>query len=142
VEKFKEPDLTKLIDRVEDYSNQEQDRLIQKGKPGIAALIADMCETITFLANSLKMEGKKDTRDLVDLLGSMFSDSNGGGNGTILLSTIHKAKGREWDTVFILGEERYQPSKYAKQPWMMTQENNLKYVATTRAKNTLVHIVV
>jgi ATP-dependent DNA helicase UvrD/PcrA len=142
VEKFKEASLTRLIDRIEQYSKEEQERLIQKGKPGIAASLADMCETIAFLADSLKAEGKKDTRDLVALLGSMFSDSVAGNGSTILLSTIHKAKGREWEKVFILGEDRFQPSKYAKQEWMQQQERNLMYVATTRAKETLVHIQV
>ncbi len=142
VEKFKEPSLTQLIDRVEKYVTEECERLIQKRKPGIAAMLGDMGETITFLAQSLKMEGKTQTRDLTELLGGMFSDSGGSSSSTILLSTIHKAKGREWEKVFILGENQYQPSKYAKQPWMMVQENNLMYVATTRAKDILVHIVV
>jgi len=142
VEKFKEPQLSKLRDRVDAYSREEQERLIQKNKPGIAALIADMCDTVDFLAESLMLEEKKDTRDLTDLLNRMFSDSGGGSASTILLSTIHKSKGREWEKVFILGENRYQPSKYAKQPWMKQQEMNLCYVATTRAKDTLVHIEV
>lgn len=50
------------------------------------------------------------------------------------LSTIHRAKGREWKRVFILGMKRYMPSRYATQPWQQEQERHLAYVGITRAK--------
>lgn len=56
-----------------------------------------------------------------------------------VLSTIHKAKGLENDRVFFLCPELI-PSKYATQPWQMQQENNLAYVAITRAKKSLIYI--
>lgn len=52
--------------------------------------------------------------------------------GPIKLSTGHKAKGLEWDTVFHLD------------PWLIDKDDpqdlNLKYVITTRAKQTLYEI--
>lgn len=53
----------------------------------------------------------------------------------VLLSTIHKSKGREWHRVFYL---QTGPSKRARLPWELTQENNLMYVACTRAKHELI----
>lgn len=54
-------------------------------------------------------------------------------------ATVHKAKGMEANRVFILDAE-LMPSKFAKQPWQMQQENNLIYVAVTRALSTLCYI--
>jgi len=64
---------------------------------------------------------------------SIFSDKNTVG---ITLSTIHKSKGLEADRVFILQRE-LMPSKFAKTSQQLEQEDNLRYVAYTRAKSTL-----
>lgn len=60
--------------------------------------------------------------------------------GLLTLSTIHKAKGLEWPTVFILDKEKYMPSKWATQVWEKRQEENLLYVARTRARLDLRYI--
>lgn len=71
--------------------------------------------------------------DVIAKIETMFSDENKKG---ICLSTIHKAKGLENERIFILMPQ-LMPSKYAKKPWELEQEDNLKYVAYTRAKQTL-----
>jgi DNA helicase-2/ATP-dependent DNA helicase PcrA len=71
----------------------------------------------------------------------MFTDeSNGASLSRVTLSTVHKAKGLEFPTVFILDFDKYMPSKYAKRPWQIVQETNLIYVAITRAMERLVYI--
>lgn len=70
------------------------------------------------------------------LISNIFSDDIRG----IMLSTIHKAKGLENDRVFFLCPELI-PSKYATMDWMVEQEMNLKYVAQTRAKDTLIYVL-
>ena len=52
------------------------------------------------------------------------------------LTTIHKAKGREWPEVLFL-DPHLLPSKYAEQEWELQQEANLAYVGITRAQETL-----
>jgi hypothetical protein len=74
--------------------------------------------------------------DICNKIKNIFSDDTKGG---ILLSTIHKSKGLEADRVFIIHPE-LMPSKFAKQDWEIEQENNLKYVAYTRAKSLLAFI--
>jgi superfamily I DNA/RNA helicase len=54
----------------------------------------------------------------------------------IMLCTIHKSKGLEADIVYILNEDLI-PSRFAKSAEQLKQENNLKYVARTRAKEEL-----
>jgi DNA helicase-2/ATP-dependent DNA helicase PcrA len=56
--------------------------------------------------------------------------------GPIELLSGHKSKGLEWHDVFHLDPWRV-PSAFAKTPEELTQEDNLKYVITTRAKSSL-----
>lgn len=57
-------------------------------------------------------------------------------NSGPILSTVHKAKGLEADTVYILRPDLL-PSPHAKTAAAIEQEMNLKYVAITRAMNHL-----
>ncbi len=59
-----------------------------------------------------------------------FSDELG---PTVILSTVHKAKGLEESRVFILKPE-LMPFPKAKLGWQMEQELNIKYVAFSRSK--------
>lgn len=72
-------------------------------------------------------------KNIIDKIDSIFSDNNTEG---IVLSTIHKSKGLEADRVFIIHPE-LMPSKFAEKEWELIQEDNLKYVAYTRAKSLL-----
>lgn len=56
-----------------------------------------------------------------------------------MLCTIHKAKGLESDVVYILNENLI-PSKFATSPEQLKQEQNLKYVARSRAKKELYYL--
>ena len=59
--------------------------------------------------------------------------------GPIELLSGHKSKGLEWTNVFHLDSWRV-PSKYATSPEAKEQEENLRYVITTRAKVSLTYI--
>ena len=74
-----------------------------------------------------------DPNETIRKIHSIFSDTNTVG---ITLSTIHKSKGLEADRVFILQRE-LMPSRYAVTDQQLEQEQNLRYVAYTRAKTTL-----
>ena len=74
--------------------------------------------------------------DSVSSLMEKFKDLFKGGTKDIILCTIHKSKGLEADVVYILNEYLI-PSKFAKSPEQIKQEQNLKYVARTRAKEEL-----
>jgi superfamily I DNA/RNA helicase len=62
----------------------------------------------------------------------LFSDEA----GLITLSTIHKAKGLEWKSVFML-DRHLIPSRFARTPEQFQQEENLLYVGVTRSKDSL-----
>jgi len=59
---------------------------------------------------------------------------DGNDEGEIMLSTVHKAKGLEADNVYILATERM-PHPYGNK-----EENNICYVAITRAKKNLFYV--
>lgn len=77
--------------------------------------------------------GITNPHDVIKKIDDLFSDTKKSG---VCLSNIHKSKGLESERVFILHRE-LMPSKYAKLQWQIEQEDNLKYVAFTRAKTTL-----
>ena len=58
-------------------------------------------------------------------------------DATVILSSGHKSKGLEFDTVIHLNPDLI-PSKYAFGPEALRQELNLRYVIETRPKNTLI----
>ena len=72
------------------------------------------------------------TKQICDAITKMFQDESKG----IMLSSIHKSKGMEADNVFILQRELI-PSPYAIFAHQIVQENNLLYVAITRARKVL-----
>lgn len=56
----------------------------------------------------------------------------------VLLSTMHKAKGLEWDVVFVVhANDNVIPSNKSKKPEDIEEERRLFYVAITRAKEQL-----
>jgi superfamily I DNA/RNA helicase len=77
--------------------------------------------------------------DLRSILQRVFSKEN----GQVILSSIHRAKGLEWPLVVHLDPWRV-PSKQSLfaeangDPRLLEQEHNLKYVAETRTKHTLI----
>ena len=67
----------------------------------------------------------------------LFSDDR----PSVILATVHQAKGLEADRVFILYPDNLPMIWENQQPWELKQEMNLKYVALTRAKAELIFVV-
>jgi len=134
--------LSALSTKLEDYEAREVSKWQAKGREERAQAIEDRCQCIQEMINSLVAEGKTDLTDLVDFIDSLFGDTKPGDIPNVLtLSTIHKSKGREWDTVYLLDRAGTLPSKWARKPWQQRQEENLEYVAITRAKSELVDLI-
>lgn len=98
-----------------------------------ADLLRDKAECIERLIAFIGRDGT--VQSLRRQIDGMFSDKQ----GVVTLSTIHKAKGLEWPTVYIL-DPALIPSKWARTPEEQLQERNLLYVATTRAQTDLIYI--
>jgi hypothetical protein len=99
----------------------------------------DRCDTVealysAYLAECEEADTKATMTGLKDFITGKFEDTTS--DDTLVFSTVHKAKGLEFDTVFILKSE-LMPHPAAKKDWQIDQEYNIIYVALTRAKKRL-----
>jgi DNA helicase II / ATP-dependent DNA helicase PcrA len=101
------------------------------------AFVADQYETMKAIMGYCLEEKKTHMADVIAWIEELFGDNV---TGVVVLSTIHKSKGREWNTVYWLNRAQTCPSRYATMPWMREQERNLCYVAATRAMGELIEI--
>jgi superfamily I DNA/RNA helicase len=141
--KWKVRNLDALVSRLGEYKGREMAKWQSKGREDIASSVEDKVDTILCLTEKCMTEGKRTVDDLTALINSMFGDTPAGERPRVLtLSTVHKSKGREWGRVYLWGRNRYMPSKWARKDWQLSQEDNLIYVAVTRAMWELVEVVV
>ena len=128
-----------LDDRVYEYKRRESGKLMGQFKEAEAQKVIDQCDTLTCLIRGCMEDGKTSVYELCQFITSIFGDTPEGQEPPhCTLTTVHKAKGKEWRRVFVLGLYDLMPSPFAKQPWELKQEQNLIYVAKTRHKETLV----
>lgn len=149
--RWKVKTLDALRGKLEKYLERERAKWTAKGREERVASADDKVQTLVVLIEICEADGKHNLIDLHNLIDSMFSDTPTGSDygvdarevrnrPRLTLCTIHKAKGKEWDRVFILDKDKYIPSPWAKKPWQLQQEHNLAYVAITRAKKELVYL--
>ena len=124
-----------LEEALSKYQGREIAKLVAKGKEDQASIIEDRVASITIFIDELA-EDKRTIDHLEDLITDLFKDE---GSGILTLCTVHKAKGLEWDRVFIL-DPFLMPCRWARQAWQKQQEANIQYVAYTRAKSELCFI--
>lgn len=124
VRKSKMDDVPGLCEYLVTYRNNELNRLTAAGgdERAIDALY-DKVDTIIALT-----EGLTTTSELEGRINRLFADS---GDGQIMLSSVHKAKGLESERVWTLADT-FRGGK--------TEEDNIKYVAITRAKKQLASV--
>lgn len=98
-------------------------KLQREGKPQQAASLDDKWRALCAIRR-----GCRDDAEVKQKLARVFASGPG-----VTLSTIHRAKGLEWDTVFLL-DWGLLPSPFAVTPRERQQERNLQYIAVTRAR--------
>jgi DNA helicase-2/ATP-dependent DNA helicase PcrA len=72
--------------------------------------------------------------EVAPLIGDLFTEHDQG--GAVNCSTVHRAKGLEAETVWLIDT----PMRPPKRPWEAQQQANLRYVGLTRSKNRLVFV--
>jgi DNA helicase-2/ATP-dependent DNA helicase PcrA len=113
--------LAERYDRAEPrLADLDQLRVIAAGYPDRA----------TFLA-ALALEPPSNTQDLA---GGSISDDD-----ALVISTVHSAKGKEWDAVFVIwaADGWFPSSRSLGDEDQLEEERRLMYVAMTRARNHL-----
>lgn len=125
-----------LATKLDSWKEKEIEKHQKKENSAKLQALEDQTETLEIFMNQCDSDDSISV--LVNRIRSLFSDSNETEKQRVLiLTTIHRSKGKEWNRVFALGMSSYSPSKYAKQAWELEQEDNLCYVQVTRAKHHL-----
>lgn len=125
---------TKLYDKL----NTEEDRLKARGvsKPRNHVKYISLEEKIELILTILNKVNSP--KDIENKLNEIFVEDTDG----VKLMTIHKSKGLENEKVFFLQKfkgKQLLPSPHATTTWQRKQEQNLEFVAVTRAKNSLIY---
>ena len=128
-----------LINKLDEFMARERQKFIEKKQEERIQSVEDKVETLKVIIDRCLESGKMMVSDVVSEIENLFEDSNGK-KDVFTLSTGHKAKGREWERVFIFKFKETIPSPYAKKAWQLEQENNLAYVMATRAEHELVMV--
>lgn len=117
-------DVETFLERVEQHASKQRARFMALKWESKIAELEDTVDTIAHIA-----EGCSTVTDMERVIDMLFTDDGLGDKGTITLSSVHKAKGLEADKVFVLG--------WTLRTGKSQEEDNIHYVAITRAKNVL-----
>lgn len=136
VEKLDAADVPELVAKVKNWVAREVSKEQARRNPEEAKIIAVQDRGDCILAFT---EMATTVQDVVDNINLIFSDERN--VEAVTLSSVHKAKGLEADTVYILiPKGASMPHPMARSAWQQEQEMNLKYVAITRAIRRLVWV--
>jgi hypothetical protein len=135
VKKLRPINLEDFLAKLQVWLEREVNRALAEDRS--PERLYDQAECLRFFVDSLD-EDSRTVDSLLAKIELMFTEQPSATRLT--LSTVHKAKGLEFETVFILDFDKYMPSRWATQEWAKVQEQNIIYVAVTRAKRTLVYI--
>jgi DNA helicase-2/ATP-dependent DNA helicase PcrA len=133
IRKMRANTLEELDKNIQEWAKRETDKANAKRLESKAQRIQDQCDTIVAMCEGIP-ESERTVAALLARVRELFTDSAVSGRTT--LATVHRAKGMEAHRVFVL-DSFLMPSKYARLDWQIKQEQNLQYVAYTRALDTM-----
>lgn len=139
ITRWKVRGIKKLQERLLKWREEETAKARREENEERFERITDQYETLQVLMDRAESLGVDTLGGLTEMIRNMFDDVGSDGS-LVVLSSVHRSKGLEWDRVFILNRETTMPSPRATQDWQLEQEYNLVYVALTRAKHTLVDV--
>lgn len=133
VARLKPSCLSGLVERLEDYREKEEARLRRRNAP-LAQFdsLADRCDCLAQIASQVSS-----LEQVEQFVRRVFDDAAKPGQ-QVVLSSVHRAKGLEAGTVFVLDPDSLPLVRRDSKPWQRVQERNLCYIAATRSKRRLV----
>jgi superfamily I DNA/RNA helicase len=127
-----------LLVLIESWRNKELVKAIADENDRKIESVSDRADCLKTL---LENAGCRTASDLIFIIENIFTDEK----SVVSLSSVHRAKGLEWDNVVILDPYRIRNSplpadadKTLLKNIIAGQEWNLRYVAETRTRHTLV----
>ena len=121
-------DLGRFLERLRDWRENELSKLPADAEAKIDQ-VCDKADTLSALAEDLATVSELESR-----CKSLFDDSDKTSVPAIVCSSIHKSKGLEWSTVYVLRDTLFTKRGDSK------EESNIAYVSFTRSKHELVFV--
>lgn len=112
-----------FLEKLSKWEARRIARLEASGRQDQISGIEDQAETLRAVA-----DGASGVAEILHRLETMYSNTEGQETPKVVLSSVHKAKGLEWDRVFVLGSTFRRDGQ---------EESNIRYVAYTRAHEQL-----
>lgn len=134
--KMKGKSVPHFISKVEAWGDKQRKRAgASKHAESKIEQINDQVLTLIAVA-----EGAASVMEIFQRLIDLFQDSDQTTKPAVVFSSVHKAKGLEWDRVFLLSKTFNLKGKPGSKPspGAVLEEQNIYYVAMTRAKKHLV----
>jgi DNA helicase-2/ATP-dependent DNA helicase PcrA len=126
-----------------EWLRTEQEAAQKKDDEARAKVAEDKHGALVVIADKARSRGQLGRGALVPAMlaeiEALFADDV---KGRLTLSSIHKAKGREWRRVFWLQAAMGRNPKRPPQPWEVETEVCCNYVAITRAQDELVYLTI
>lgn len=123
--KLNAKDVVHFHSRLKDWTNKEIDRARRADRKARIQLVLDQAETLKTL-----LMGISRIEQLFDRIEELFGDPTA---TYVICSTVHRAKGSEANTVYVLQDTLYTMGK-------SIEEQNIEYVAVTRSKDKLIWV--
>lgn len=130
--KLKATSVEDLLKRIDDWQKRQVDLLIAAEEEHKIEQVSDKANTLRIVITS---SGARTIADVENEIEGLFS----GDGPCVLLSTVHRAKGLQAERVFVIDND-FTPKYALTNPEQMEQEQNIKYVAVTRAQQELVFV--
>ncbi len=134
--KWKVKSLDAMVTRLDAYQEREVAKLEAKEQVAKIIAVQDKVECLRIIIQRVAATDRHTTSPAACVcaeIDKIFGDN--GDAPVVILSSIHKSKGREWKKVVWLLTK---PNGRARLDWQIVQENNLSYVAATRTMHELV----
>ena len=128
VRKLKAKSVPNFLFKLNAWANKQRSRVKQsEHAEARIGVIDDQVAVLVAVA-----EGVSSVSEIEARLSELFQDSDGFQKPAVVLSSVHKAKGLEWNRVLLLSKT-FKPERG-------DEEANIYYVALTRAKKSLVFV--
>ncbi len=123
-----------LLEKLNAWLRLETEKALKDGNDHKIQSANDKVDCIKVILDSMAVDVS--VNDLLDTIDKLFAEKT----NCVVLSTIHRSKGLEaWRVIWVNSTENM---SWITNPVQLQQEDNLRYVATTRAKNALALIEV
>jgi DNA helicase-2/ATP-dependent DNA helicase PcrA len=128
--RWKVDTISRLLDRLAEYKHNEIEKAKKRNSDTKIQEVSDRVDTLVEICHGVQKKGCHGIGDVTSAIDQIFGDDVNP-KQCVVLSSVHKSKGREWDRVIFLDKQ----IKRELRDWQALQEQNLRYVAITRAKN-------